>query len=92
MNYNNNPPNNAPPNYNPFISAYPSPAHTNYSAPMNNVYNNPPIVPPQYVYVPPPMYQRAKTTEELERERKDAELARALADQKSPTLNTHVVC
>lgn len=54
-----------------------------------NVYYNPPITATTssvgQAYVPPPMYQRAKTQEELDRERKDAELAQALSsDQKSP--------
>jgi len=69
---------------NPFISAFPQQVIP-MTAPNTNNYNLAPTAPPPYAYVPPPMQQRAKTQEELERERKDAELARALfADQKSP--------
>lgn len=89
QNNNNSPSNNPSQGVNPFISAFPNPqqppAYGQLYPQMNQ--NPQPQYPPTYTtttspsFPAPVMYQRQKTSEELERERKDAELARLLAQQ-----------
>jgi hypothetical protein len=73
--------------FNPFISAYPTLPDTTQQMNnnrLNSIFNPTPTAPP--AYVPPPMYQRAKSQEELDREGKDAELARALFAEQKPRI------